>query len=52
MEVWASDGTSGGTRPLGDINIGLGNADPLDFVVVDAQLFFTATDGPVESCGH
>ncbi|WP_068436986.1 ELWxxDGT repeat protein [Magnetospirillum sp. XM-1] len=41
--IWASDGTSGGTAILKEINPG-GSSNPLDFTVFNGKLYFTATN--------
>jgi ELWxxDGT repeat protein len=44
-ELWSSDGTNAGTVLLKDILPGSGDSQPLDFVTVGAQVFFSALDG-------
>lgn len=45
-ELWASNGTVGGTRMVADIAPGDGvSSSPMNLVPVGAQLFFTADDG-------
>ncbi|OJH41452.1 hypothetical protein BON30_11400 [Cystobacter ferrugineus] len=44
-ELWTSDGTSGGTRRVGDLWPGTGESLPKELVAVGGLLFFTAEDG-------
>lgn len=49
VELWISDGTSGGTTMLKDINSGNSGADssnPADFYVFNNLVLFIATDAP------
>ncbi|MFZ2493198.1 MAG: ELWxxDGT repeat protein [Thermoanaerobaculia bacterium] len=41
-ELWTSDGTTAGTRLVGDINPGPGASDPSEFTVCKGKLYFTA----------
>lgn len=44
-ELWATDGTSGGTKLVKDIYVGSNGADfGSEWVVVNGKLYFTATD--------
>lgn len=45
VELWTSDGTSGGTRRVRDIVPGEGSASPSSFVADGNRVFFAATDG-------
>lgn len=46
VELWRSDGTTGGTNLVQDINLGTNDADPfLDFFLVNSKILFEATDG-------
>ena len=45
MELWTSDGTTGGTRLVQDINPGPGSSTPENFIVAGGCLYFSATDG-------
>lgn len=44
-ELWVSDGTSAGTKQVGDVNPGAGNAAPQGFTRVGANVFLSANDG-------
>jgi ELWxxDGT repeat protein len=44
-ELWVTDGTTGGTNMLADINGGSGSSDPDDFVEFGDQVLFSADDG-------
>jgi ELWxxDGT repeat protein len=44
-EVWASDGTPGGTAMRADIFAGAPHASPADFAMLYDRLFFRAQDG-------
>ena len=44
-ELWISDGTALGTTLLKDIKSGNNGSDPKDFVIYNAELYFTADDG-------
>ncbi|WNG13404.1 ELWxxDGT repeat protein [Cystobacter fuscus] len=44
-ELWTSDGTSAGTRRVGDLWPGTGGSLPKELVAVGGLLFFTAEDG-------
>ena len=48
IELWKSDGTSGGTVQVKDINIGTtvsSNSSPSNFTLFGSQVLFTATNG-------
>lgn len=45
VELYATDGTSAGTRRLTDINVGSGDANPLLIGVVGNKVIFSAEDG-------
>jgi len=42
-ELWVTDGTSGGTRQIADINIGAGSSNPNNMTLVGTKLYFSAT---------
>jgi ELWxxDGT repeat protein len=44
-QVWRSDGTTGGTTPITEINLVATNAYPSGLTNVNGTLFFSATDG-------
>ncbi len=44
-ELWITDGTALGTRPVRDIYPGYWSSEPSTFVAVSGQLFFAANDG-------
>lgn len=44
-EVWATDGTAGGTAELADIMAGPLGSNPTNFAVHDGALYFAASDG-------
>ena len=44
-ELWASNGTAGGTVLAADINVGVGDSNPTDFYAYDGKLAFVANDG-------
>ncbi|MFC1742681.1 ELWxxDGT repeat protein [Candidatus Riflebacteria bacterium] len=44
-ELWRSDGTSGNTTMVKNIDGGAGNSNPFDGVVFDGNLYFSADDG-------
>lgn len=44
-ELWVTNGTPSGTGLIADINPGVGNSDPQDFVAVGSSIYFTANDG-------
>lgn len=43
LELWASDGTPGGTRLVSDIYPGAGHSNPCQLTILDGQLYFPAT---------
>jgi ELWxxDGT repeat protein len=46
IELWKSDGTTGGTAMVKDINPGADSSNPaLNFFLVNGKIFFNATDG-------
>src|SRR5206468_441715 len=45
VELWVTDGTTGGTTLLSDLSPGLNSSTPTDLLVVGAKLFFKADDG-------
>ena len=45
VELWATDGTAGGTRLVADLRPGLDSSTPRNFVVASGLLFFVADDG-------
>ncbi|QRN96868.1 HYR domain-containing protein [Archangium violaceum] len=47
LELWMSDGTEAGTRPIGDINPGPRSSNPADYVRIGNgdHVFFGADDG-------
>jgi ELWxxDGT repeat protein len=45
QELWRSDGTAQGTRPLKDLRPGSEGSSPSGFVVLGRRLFFSADDG-------
>jgi ELWxxDGT repeat protein len=46
IELWATDGTPGGTAMVKDINNGPGDSNPkYGFIVYNNELYFTADDG-------
>jgi ELWxxDGT repeat protein len=45
FELWRSDGTASGTRPVADIVPGSVGSNPGNLVAVDGLLYFTANDG-------
>lgn len=42
VELWRSDGTAGGTRPLQDLDGGRAGSDPGNLAVVDGRLYYSA----------
>ena len=44
-ELWLTDGSALGTRPVRDIYPGYGSSEPSTFVAVSGQLYFAANDG-------
>lgn len=44
-ELFISDGTTGGTGLVKDINGGTGDSDPGDFVLLNSNLYFSADNG-------
>ena len=44
-EIWVTDGTTGGTARLADINLSSGSADPSAWTAVNGHAVFTANDG-------
>jgi trimeric autotransporter adhesin len=44
-ELWTSDGTTGNTKRVKNINSGSDASDPADLVELNGQLFFSADDG-------
>ena len=44
-ELYVTNGTAAGTKPLADINPGSGSSAPANFVVAGTNLVFTANDG-------
>ena len=44
-ELWKTDGTSGGTSLVKDINLNAADADPASLIVFNKKVVFTATDG-------
>ena len=44
-ELWVTDGTSGGTEMVKDIQVGSASGDPYSFFVYNNKLYFTADDG-------
>ncbi len=45
FELWRSDGTESGTRPVADLNLGPADSTPGSLTVVGGDLFFIANDG-------
>jgi len=45
VELWRSDGTTLGTKPVADLNGGDGNSSPANMTVVGSTLYFTASNG-------
>lgn len=45
IELWKTDGTTGGTQMLKDINAGSGPSSPNNFAVSNGVLYFSANDG-------
>ncbi len=45
VELWATDGTAGGTRLVADLRPGLDSSAPRNFLVASGLLFFVADDG-------
>ncbi len=45
LELWMSDGTEEGTRPLGDIAPGARSSDPREVALSGDNVFFSADDG-------
>ncbi len=45
LELWATDGTAGGTRLVADLRPGLASSTPRNFLAAAGQLFFVADDG-------
>jgi ELWxxDGT repeat protein len=44
-ELWKSDGTSGGTSIVKDLNPGSASSDPFMFMFVNSHIYLTANDG-------
>lgn len=44
-ELWVTDGTSSGTQLVEDIRTGGASSEPLNFIVVGDDLFFSANNG-------
>ena len=44
-EIYMTDGTTGGTALIKDINPGAASSDPEDFAILNGYLYFTADDG-------
>jgi ELWxxDGT repeat protein len=44
VELWATDGTAAGTRPVRDISPGAGSPFPDDLTAAGGQLYFTAAE--------
>ena len=49
LELWSSDGTSGGTTLVGDIASGMLPSNPTDLTDVNGVLMFMASDGSTTS---
>ena len=45
VELWRSDGTTGGTFMVKDISVGLSSSNPAYLTNVNGELFFSAFDG-------
>ena len=45
VELWLTDGSALGTRPVRDIHPGYGSSEPGSFIAVSGQLYFAADDG-------
>lgn len=45
VELWKTDGTTGNTLLLKDINVGNASSSPSDFVVISSTLYFAANNG-------
>jgi ELWxxDGT repeat protein len=45
IELWKSNGTSGGTAIVKDLNPGTASSDPFMFMFVNSHIYLTANDG-------
>ena len=45
VELWKTDGTESGTVMVKDINVGIGNGAPANFMELNGVFHFSATDG-------
>lgn len=51
-ELWTSDGTTVGTTMLKDIKVGTGNADPINFLDYNSEVYFFAKSGNYNELWH
>ena len=50
-ELWSSDGTTDGTRPVVDLRLGILSSSPTNLSVANGRLYFSATGGAAATAG-